>query len=291
MRGEIRVWHWLGAIVIAVCAQVGVLAAVFSSEPVKDKPRQAGIVLQLTAVAMPGDSLAKSDEPAAALPVTKAPPSQPTSKPAPREVAKVIPRPKPKPKAKTKPKPKPKPKQAFKFEPKPTAVAVQTISVPRSVEPSTSSTVWQRKESTTKPEPVPNATTKTNTTEPNTAKSTPGSVGTRSATGPLAAALPNTQSSQTKAIYEGQLLTWIAQHKRYPRLARRQGLEGVVEVMFKLDPEGRVQTSSVSASSGYAVLDQAVMQLLEQASPMPTPPDFFDAESRTFRVPIAFSLR
>lgn len=266
MRGEIRIRHWLVAIVIAISAQLAVLAAVFSSEPVKDKPGQAGIVLQLTAVATPGDSLANPGEPVAASPLTNTPP------PPQRKVAKVAP----------KPKPKPKPKQPFKFKPKPDTLAVRTASVPRVIEQATSSMGLQSKEPVTKPKPAPKVTTKTDTTD---------AVGSRTATGPLAAALPSAQSSQTKAIYEGKLLTWIAEHKRYPRLARRQGLEGVVEVTFQLDPRGRVQTSFVSASSGYAILDQAVMRLLEQASPMPTPPDSFDVDSLTFRVPVAFTLR
>lgn len=109
--------------------------------------------------------------------------------------------------------------------------------------------------------------------------------------GSVATVAPPSESAARKANYEAQLLAWIVQHKRYPRRARRRGLEGVVEVMFRLDRKGRVVQSQVDRSSGHDLLDEAVIQLLDRASPMPLPPEQYSKRSLEFRIPIAFNLR
>lgn len=45
----------------------------------------------------------------------------------------------------------------------------------------------------------------------------------------------------------------------YPRLARRQGWEGVVRVRVQVAADGQVLAASVARSSGYEVLDEAAL--------------------------------
>ena len=107
---------------------------------------------------------------------------------------------------------------------------------------------------------------------------------------PLALSVPSSEALEIRATYESQLLAWIVEHKRYPRRARRQGLEGVVEVTFSLDPRGRVVRTRVDRSSGHPILDEAVIETLARASPMPAPPPGYAAASLDFRLPVSFKL-
>ncbi|WP_349323000.1 TonB family protein [Asticcacaulis sp. MM231] len=79
---------------------------------------------------------------------------------------------------------------------------------------------------------------------------------------PLAATTPQT--------WHTQLLSHIERHKRYPTAAR--GRQGVVQVRFSMDREGRVLSSAVSRSSGSGALDRAALDTLKRASPLPKPP-------------------
>ncbi len=56
-------------------------------------------------------------------------------------------------------------------------------------------------------------------------------------------------------------------HKRkpsYPRLARRRGIEGRVEVEFLINPQGRVEEETVIFSQPQGVFDEAALQAVRQ---------------------------
>lgn len=66
-----------------------------------------------------------------------------------------------------------------------------------------------------------------------------------------------------------QLHAAIERAKTYPRLAREQGVEGVVLVRFKVAPTGDIEKVDVVRSSGSDVLDQASVRTVRRAAPMP----------------------
>ncbi len=53
----------------------------------------------------------------------------------------------------------------------------------------------------------------------------------------------------------------------YPEQARRQGLQGTLRLLVALDPDGRVVNVEILASSGYRVLDDAAIRIVQLASP------------------------
>lgn len=66
-----------------------------------------------------------------------------------------------------------------------------------------------------------------------------------------------------------QIMRRIEAAKRYPRAARRMGIEGKTVVRFKLKPGGQVETVEVSESSGSDILDQASLETVREAAPLP----------------------
>ena len=57
--------------------------------------------------------------------------------------------------------------------------------------------------------------------------------------------------------------------KRYPRMARKMGIEGTAVVRFKLKPEGRVEAVEIVDSSGSEILDTASLETVRAAAPFP----------------------
>jgi len=57
--------------------------------------------------------------------------------------------------------------------------------------------------------------------------------------------------------------------KRYPRMARKMGIEGTAVVRFKLRPEGQVEAVELLASSGSEILDKASLETVRAAAPFP----------------------
>ena len=66
-----------------------------------------------------------------------------------------------------------------------------------------------------------------------------------------------------------QIMRRIEEAKRYPRVARRMGIEGKTVVRFKLKPEGQVEAVEVAESSGSDILDKASVETVREAAPLP----------------------
>lgn len=110
---------------------------------------------------------------------------------------------------------------------------------------------------------------------------------------PQASAPASTASSaaSARATWQAQLLAWLEKHKRYPRVAQEQRQEGVVSLRFAIDRQGNVLSSQINKSSGFELLDNEVLALIERAKPVPAPPPEMGGSRFELQVPVAFSLR
>ena len=68
------------------------------------------------------------------------------------------------------------------------------------------------------------------------------------------------QTVKKKSI-TAMLVSLVEKHKRYPKAARRAGIEGVVLVEFTVDSSGKVTGASVIKKSGKGSLDSASQEL------------------------------
>lgn len=66
-----------------------------------------------------------------------------------------------------------------------------------------------------------------------------------------------------------QIIRKIEAAKRYPKVARKMGIEGKAVVRFKLKPQGQVEAVEIVESSGSEILDQASLQTVRDAAPLP----------------------
>jgi protein TonB len=98
-----------------------------------------------------------------------------------------------------------------------------------------------------------------------------------------------TVSGQAPGNWEGQVLGWLERFRRYPGHARERRQQGVAQVRFRMDRTGRVLVVALERSSGYPLLDQAALDTIRRAQPLPAiPPD--RADELELSVPVEFHL-
>lgn len=91
--------------------------------------------------------------------------------------------------------------------------------------------------------------------------------------------------------YLASLQSWLERHKRYPRAARLRRYEGTVEFRFLIDRSGSILEQAIVESSGRRILDEAVLELLKRASPLPSMPADVGGATLELTTSIDFKLR
>ena len=61
----------------------------------------------------------------------------------------------------------------------------------------------------------------------------------------------------------------LERFKHYPASARRRGIEGAVDVSFRLNAEGKAEDMQLVSGSGYGILDDAALNTVRRAEPFP----------------------
>lgn len=106
-----------------------------------------------------------------------------------------------------------------------------------------------------------------------------------------APAPPATQpANNARDSWEGRVLARIAKYRRYPGSARGAHEQGVAFIHFRMNRAGHVLYASLARSSGYPDLDQAALDTLRSADPLPSIPADRPDEME-LSVPIEFYIR
>jgi protein TonB len=66
-----------------------------------------------------------------------------------------------------------------------------------------------------------------------------------------------------------EIMGRIEKAKRYPRMARKMGTEGQATVRFRIKTDGKVEGVELLESSGSEILDQASLETVQRAAPLP----------------------
>lgn len=91
--------------------------------------------------------------------------------------------------------------------------------------------------------------------------------------------------------YQQAISSWLDRHKIYPNEAFQQRMEGQVHLRIRIDRNGTLIFARIERSSGYPILDQAVLEAAKRANPLPRPPaDFPGGNLLEFIIPIDFEL-
>jgi len=102
---------------------------------------------------------------------------------------------------------------------------------------------------------------------------------------------PAVNAGVARASWQAQLVGWLQRYKRYPRLAQEQRQEGEAYLRFTMDRAGHVLSAQLEKGSGFSLLDEEVMALIQRAQPLPAPPPEIPGAQLTLTLPVEFSLR
>jgi protein TonB len=104
---------------------------------------------------------------------------------------------------------------------------------------------------------------------------------------------PAVSAQPTNAVptWQSALLARLEQFKHYPNLAQFRHQEGVVQLRFTMDRQGRVLAAQIAKSSGYDLLDDEALALARRAEPLPPPPAEIKGDTLSLSVPIQFFLK
>jgi len=127
------------------------------------------------------------------------------------------------------------------------------------------------------------------------ASETPGGVVSRATSGPATVALAK-EADERGANAAGlrqfrmALAVEARRFRRYPEVARRDGLAGTAEVRVTIETGLPVRRVDLSRSSGYAVLDAAALEMLRQAVTRVVLPESLRGQSFAVSLPVVFEV-
>lgn len=108
---------------------------------------------------------------------------------------------------------------------------------------------------------------------------------------PPPAAPPAKPQSEVLAGYRQRLAELFAAHHEYPRVAALRGWEGEVRLRLKVARKGNLLLVQLDRSSGFDVLDQHALAMLEGLGGLPPLPEALEASEIQIVVPINYKLK
>ncbi|HEX5277804.1 MAG TPA: energy transducer TonB, partial [Fluviicoccus sp.] len=97
-------------------------------------------------------------------------------------------------------------------------------------------------------------------------------------------------SRHARHPYFGKLKAWLNAHKTYPAALKKAKTQGTVLLTFTIGRSGELLSSRIVTGSGEPGLDQAALDMLQRASPMPPLPDELGLDKLTLTIPVEYSL-
>ncbi|MDX2073409.1 MAG: energy transducer TonB [Alphaproteobacteria bacterium] len=99
------------------------------------------------------------------------------------------------------------------------------------------------------------------------------------------------RDAEIMSRYTQLISLWIQKFKVYPEEARQKGLKGSTVVRIRIDRRGTIHYYSLERSTGIPLLDNAAIDMIRRANPVPAVPDDYPAgDVFEFLVPVNFSL-
>ena len=121
---------------------------------------------------------------------------------------------------------------------------------------------------------------------------TPAPAATASvAAAPPSPALPPAPQELRSGVssWEGKVLARMERFRRYPTASRAKQEQGVVYLRCRIDRDGQVLAAAIEHSSGSAALDQAALDTLQRAAPLPRIPKE-RPDPLELSIPVEFSI-
>lgn len=100
----------------------------------------------------------------------------------------------------------------------------------------------------------------------------------------------STSSKAQRAEAREAIVSELARHFSYPRLAQRRGWEGTVVLTVRILPDGRLDEIRVKRSSGRSLLDRSARRALTRVERLPEFADRVGGNGLALEIPVTYRL-
>jgi TonB family protein len=122
---------------------------------------------------------------------------------------------------------------------------------------------------------------------PSTSGAAPSRASEQESAQSVAAAIGSSAEAQrVQAAWRRGLVAHIERKKRAPANGAERSADIIVS--FTMDRQGKVTAVKIAKGSGDARFDQAALEMIRRADPLPAPPSVVADQNLSFRLPISF---
>ena len=107
---------------------------------------------------------------------------------------------------------------------------------------------------------------------------------------PKTIAPSQTDIDAAKDAYGDALWRAISKFKKYPNIAQRRGYQGEVILELQLDGFGKIKSKNILQTSGYEILDNQALEMVDKAVPFPLPAEALRNSNFSIKIPVPFKL-
>ena len=100
----------------------------------------------------------------------------------------------------------------------------------------------------------------------------------------------NSQDMSVSVRVKARLIQALRDHFSYPKIARRYGWEGLVEMRLRVEANGRLSHIELVRSSGYAALDEAALSSTRRIDTVVEAADWLNGSYIDLSVPVEYRL-
>lgn len=125
----------------------------------------------------------------------------------------------------------------------------------------------------------------------------PAATGEAMPRSPVSPAVPASETAAVRAqgdllaAYRQRVSDLLARQQEYPRIAAMRGWEGEVRLRLRVARKGNLLGIQLDHSSGFDILDQHAVAMLERLAALPALPEAFEANEIQVVVPINYKLK
>ena len=96
--------------------------------------------------------------------------------------------------------------------------------------------------------------------------------------------------NSAKSAYIASIQKELQRNHRYPKMAERNGIQGIAKVEIRLDKQGNIISANIIESSGSTVLDDGALATVKRSNLRQYMKEILYGHLDTVVVPIAFTL-
>lgn len=138
--------------------------------------------------------------------------------------------------------------------------------------------------------PTPSQKTPAPIEEPPKQVTPSNTAATETATQQTQKKVSESRPQQASAEIKRHIQTRLAEHFRYPLMAKRRGYQGTVTLNFHIKSNGQLEKILIGKSSGYGILDRSALAALLKVNKLENIEQWLQGQGINMILPVRYQL-